>query len=76
MKFDAEQIWQIEHGEYSGVNVYIHKVVSHDVIEKSFHISVPSEGVSHMPFSGNALEQSNLKFVEARQNLGSDWMMG
>ena len=76
MEFAGNQIWRIREGEYSGVDVHIHKVLSHDVIAQSFHISVPSEKVSHMPFSEDALTQSNLEFVRLEQNLGTDWEEG
>ena len=76
MKFAAHQIWKIRDGEYRGAEVHIHKVLSHDGIDESFHISVPSEKVSHMPFSEKALAQSNLEFVRSEPVLGDDWEEG
>ena len=76
MEFSEGQIWKIRTGDYAGVAIHLHKILLHDVIEKSFHISAPSEGVSHMPFSEKALAQSDLYFVSDATNLGADWQEG
>ena len=76
MEFSEGQIWKIRTGEFSGADIYLHKILSHDVIGNSFHISVPSEGISHMPFSQLALEQSGLEFLSVATNLGDDWQEG
>lgn len=76
MEFSEGQIWKIRTGEFADTEIYLHKVLSHDLVGNSFHISVPSEGVSHMPFSEKALEESDLDFLVLAPNLGDDWKEG
>ncbi|MFC6198904.1 hypothetical protein [Ponticaulis profundi] len=83
LQFEAGQVWEIDEGEFSGVQLLVVKTEMDEDLGQIVHVTVRGplqtlggselDGIPHLPFLHSALDQSDLTLAGHVERVPGDW---